>query len=178
MRRTDLEVTDRKHMREILEDCPLVHLGLSDGSEPYVIPMNFGVEMDEQTCVFYFHCAREGRKLDIMAKNPRVCVEATIYTPRPRSGAGSAESCCGREDADRSGEAGGNGHRGHRGLRYQCVVATGTATILEDEAERRAALSALRRHNGRPDREESAERLARLCLFKVVADTITCKERG
>ncbi len=166
MRRTDLEVTDRRHMQDILEACPLVHLGLSDGSEPYVIPMNFGVEMDDQTCVFYFHCAREGRKLDIMAKNPRVCVEATIYTPRNASN---------RAEPDQAGET---GQKGHHGLRYQCVLATGTAFVLEDEAERRVALSALRRHNGRPDREDSAERLARLCLFKVVADTLTCKERG
>ena len=28
----------------------------------------------------YFHCAREGRKIDILKKNDRVCIEVDIDT--------------------------------------------------------------------------------------------------
>jgi nitroimidazol reductase NimA-like FMN-containing flavoprotein (pyridoxamine 5'-phosphate oxidase superfamily) len=49
---------------------------MSDGDTPYVVPLNFGYEYDEgKGLTLYFHCATEGRKLDIMRKNPKVCFE-------------------------------------------------------------------------------------------------------
>lgn len=42
---------------------------------PYGIPMNFYYDLDEN--IIYFHCAKEGHKLDAIASNDKVCV--TIY---------------------------------------------------------------------------------------------------
>jgi nitroimidazol reductase NimA-like FMN-containing flavoprotein (pyridoxamine 5'-phosphate oxidase superfamily) len=47
------------------------HLGLVDDGEPYIVPLYFGYRDD----AFFFHCAREGRKLDVLRANPRVCFE-------------------------------------------------------------------------------------------------------
>lgn len=38
---------------------------------PYIVPLNYVVLNKE----IYFHCAREGRKLDILRQNPQVCFE-------------------------------------------------------------------------------------------------------
>jgi nitroimidazol reductase NimA-like FMN-containing flavoprotein (pyridoxamine 5'-phosphate oxidase superfamily) len=47
------------------------HLGLADGGEPYVVPVNFGYAND---CL-YFHSAQSGHKIDLLKRNPRVCFE-------------------------------------------------------------------------------------------------------
>jgi len=60
-------------MNEILRNAKVARLAMADGDAPYIVPMNFGVEFAEFPTL-YFHCAKEGRKLDILAKNPRVCV--------------------------------------------------------------------------------------------------------
>lgn len=153
MRRKDLEVTDRGRMGEILEAVRVIHMGLADGDEPYVVPMNYGFALDENSCVFYFHCAPEGRKLDIMARNPRVCLEAT----RLCRGAGRVES-------------------GHA-QKYECVVASGRASLVEDLDEKIRGLELLRRHSGRPARDTSPELAAKITVFKVDVDEMTCKVR-
>jgi hypothetical protein len=71
MRRADREITSRERIDEIIRGCEVCHLGMADGDQPYVVPVSFGYD---GRCV-YFHSAREGRKLDVIAANPRVCVQ-------------------------------------------------------------------------------------------------------
>lgn len=69
MRRANKEVTDREEIHAIIRTARVLYLGLSDGGAPYVVPLNFGFDGR----FIYFHCAHEGRKLDILAQNSRVC---------------------------------------------------------------------------------------------------------
>jgi nitroimidazol reductase NimA-like FMN-containing flavoprotein (pyridoxamine 5'-phosphate oxidase superfamily) len=39
------------------------------------VPLNFAYETNEEQIVFYFHSATEGRKIDILKKDPYVCFE-------------------------------------------------------------------------------------------------------
>ena len=71
MRRKDREVTDPGMIREILNKCTHCRLGLYDGGEVYIVPMNFGYREEKGRYTLYFHCAGEGRKLDILRANPR-----------------------------------------------------------------------------------------------------------
>jgi len=41
-----------------------------EGKIPYIVPMNFGYEMADGALSLYFHCANEGRKINIIKKNP------------------------------------------------------------------------------------------------------------
>ena len=76
MTRRERQITDREQIVEILDRCLVVHVGLVDGDEPYVVPMNYGYTMDENgTLTLYLHGAPQGRKLDVMRKNPKVFVE-------------------------------------------------------------------------------------------------------
>ena len=76
MTRRELEITDRNEIIEILDKCSYLHLGLCDGDEPYVVPMNYGYTMDENGKLnFYLHGAVWGKKLDIMRKNPKIFAE-------------------------------------------------------------------------------------------------------
>jgi nitroimidazol reductase NimA-like FMN-containing flavoprotein (pyridoxamine 5'-phosphate oxidase superfamily) len=62
-------------MEEILCRAEVGRLALFDGTMPYIIPLNF-LYKDGQ---IVFHCAWEGKKLDIISMNPNCCFEVDEY---------------------------------------------------------------------------------------------------
>lgn len=79
MRRNDREITDINEIYAMLCRCTTINLGINAEDYPYVIPMTFGCSMENGKITVYFHCAGEGRKWDLLHKDPRVCVEAHVY---------------------------------------------------------------------------------------------------
>ena len=76
MRRRDRQVTDPHQIRSILEGSPVCRIALCTDGAPYIVPMNFGYEYPEDGRLsLYFHCAAEGRKLDLLRKNALVGFE-------------------------------------------------------------------------------------------------------
>ena len=77
MRRIDREITDKSEIIKIIDKCGVCRIALSQNNIPYIVPMNFGYEYDNYTSrlMLYFHCAKEGRKLDIIKENSTVCFE-------------------------------------------------------------------------------------------------------
>ena len=65
-------ITDVETVREILEKSKVLHLGLVDGDEPYVVPMNYGHTLEDGKLTLWLHGANRGRKLDVMRANPKV----------------------------------------------------------------------------------------------------------
>ncbi len=121
MRRKDRAIHARHDIDAIIHQCPVCRLGLSDEGEPYIVPLFFGYDGQR----VYLHCADAGRKLDIVRRHPRVCVEfdrLLDLIPAPTPCAWSA--------------------------RYQSVIGFGTARIVEDVAEKQQALSLLMAHYG------------------------------
>jgi uncharacterized protein len=71
MRRTDKEITEPALLSHIIEQAHVCRLGLAKDSIPYVLPVSFGYDGK----AIYFHTAKEGRKIDFMTANARVCFE-------------------------------------------------------------------------------------------------------
>lgn len=71
----ELEVTDINEIKEILDKSMIVHVGMVDGDEPYVVPMNYGYILEDGILSLYLHGANVGRKIDIIKKNPKVFFE-------------------------------------------------------------------------------------------------------
>jgi nitroimidazol reductase NimA-like FMN-containing flavoprotein (pyridoxamine 5'-phosphate oxidase superfamily)/Mg-chelatase subunit ChlD len=71
MRRKDKEISELQQIEAIITDSQVCRLGLSLDGQAYVVPVNFGY--DDRA--LYIHSAQEGKKLDILRQNPRVCVE-------------------------------------------------------------------------------------------------------
>ncbi len=71
MRRKEKEIKDKAALNKIIEQCDVCRLGLSHNNVPYIVPLSFGY--DGRT--LYFHTAAEGKKIDILAINNRVCFE-------------------------------------------------------------------------------------------------------
>ena len=74
MRRTDKEIADRAQIESIIQRSMVCRLAMADNNQPYIVPLCFGYK--DQT--LYFHSAGQGKKLDILKKNNRVCFEFDI----------------------------------------------------------------------------------------------------
>ena len=75
MRRKDREITDINDIFSIIEKCDCCRIAFNDEKFPYIIPMNFGIGFENNNITLYFHCASEGRKLDLIKRNPNVSFE-------------------------------------------------------------------------------------------------------
>lgn len=70
MRRSD-RARDREFSLALIDRCSHGVMALSTGGEvPYCLPLSF-VRVGGD---LYFHCARQGRKLDLLRAHPNVCV--------------------------------------------------------------------------------------------------------
>ena len=79
MRRNDRAVTDIRGVEEILRECKTCHVAMVDNGMPYVLPLSYGYKiLDGNVLELYFHSALEGRKLDILRRNNKVCFELSI----------------------------------------------------------------------------------------------------
>ena len=72
MRRKDREITEEKEILAILQKSKVMHLACCKDNMPYVIPLNFAYEYENGQLALFFHCANEGKKLDILKQNPHV----------------------------------------------------------------------------------------------------------
>ena len=73
MRRTDREIKDIRIILDILCSLPAGHLALNDAGKPYGVTMNYLAEPGpDGSAVLYFHGAKEGRKAEILARDPHV----------------------------------------------------------------------------------------------------------
>ena len=118
MRRADREVREFSQIVSIMERCDICYLALNDADGfPYVIPMNFALEALTDRVVLYLHCAREGKKLDLIRRDPRCafsmdCNHVLELGSAPCAATWKYESVCGR---GRLSEIGGE--EGIRSLR-------------------------------------------------------------
>lgn len=74
LRRKEKEITDRTDMIEILKKAQHVTVAMCHENEPYLVTLSHGYD-EEKGCI-YFHCAKEGKKIDILNKNSRVWGQA------------------------------------------------------------------------------------------------------
>ena len=75
MRRKDREITDFNEIINIIKKCDVCRIALNDKDFPYIVPLNFGLDIQGKEVYLYFHCAMEGKKLDLIAKDNRVTFE-------------------------------------------------------------------------------------------------------
>ena len=90
MRRKEREIKDTSELVKILSKNCVGTLSVSGGEYPYAVPLNFGFSENYGDFKVYFHCASEGKKIELIKKNPNVCFE--VHTMERITGEG--ESAC------------------------------------------------------------------------------------
>jgi len=69
--RAEKEIRERREIERILEEAEVGRLGMCIDGRPYVVPVNFAYHEGK----IFLHSAKGGRKLEALARNPRVCFE-------------------------------------------------------------------------------------------------------
>lgn len=154
MRRKDREVTDIGEIRQILDSCMTVCVSMIDGDRPYSVPLNYGYEIEDGILTLYLHCAKEGRKIDILKSNNKACF--TIFSEGEPI---HAETPC------------------SSGFFYSSVFGEGEAYFLEDMNEKKHALKILTAHQMKRDYEFTDEQADSVCVFKIVSTNFTGKRK-
>lgn len=76
MRRNDRAITDPAQLRQLLDQCQVMRLAMAGPQGPYVVPLNFGYTLQPDGGLqLFFHCAAQGRKIQMLEADPRVCFE-------------------------------------------------------------------------------------------------------
>ena len=150
MRRCDREITDRKDIDGIIRRCRVCHLAMCDDCQPYVVPLSFGYD----GCFLYFHTAREGRKIDIIRRNNRVCFEFDILHDIITS-----EQAC------------------SWGAKFESVIGSGTAEILDTLEIKNDALEWIMRQYGSGNWDFTEKMLNKISVIRVQIIEISGKAR-
>ena len=75
MRRSDREVKEFKDIIAIMEKCDVCRVALNNNGYPYILPLNFGMDIKEDKIELYFHGAMEGTKYELIKKDNRASFE-------------------------------------------------------------------------------------------------------
>lgn len=153
MRRRDREIAEQARIDEIIESCEVLRLGLNAEDGPYIVPLNFGYAPGSPA-KFYFHGAKEGRKVTMIGEGAKAGFELDTGHRL-----GTAELGC------------------KHTYFYQSVIGTGTVEPVESLEEKKRALSLIMAHY-RKDRpfafnDEQAGSVAVFCL---TVEHCSCKE--
>jgi nitroimidazol reductase NimA-like FMN-containing flavoprotein (pyridoxamine 5'-phosphate oxidase superfamily) len=75
MRRKDREITDWNDIIGVVKKCSVCRVAFFDEGYPYIVPLNFGFEVEGEKMTLYFHCANEGKKLELLRRNNKIGFE-------------------------------------------------------------------------------------------------------
>ena len=150
MRRIDREIKDRKSIEEIISNAHVCRLGMINGDVPYVVPLNFGYHDG----TFYFHSAREGLKIELLAQGRKVCIEideghelVTAATP------------C------------------DWGMRYISVIAYGLPCFIEEPIAKREALAIIMAQYADDTFDFPESAMAATAVWSVRVESMTGKQK-
>jgi nitroimidazol reductase NimA-like FMN-containing flavoprotein (pyridoxamine 5'-phosphate oxidase superfamily) len=148
MRRSEKAVVDRAEIEGYIDQAKVCRIGLLDGDEAYIVPMNFG---HVDGCLF-FHSAKAGRKIELIRRNGRASFEIDIDLGLVTD-----------PDAYRC-----TNH-------FISVMGTGPIELVEDEAERMKGLRALMDHYTSEMYRMNSKCTDRTAVIRLRIETISCK---
>ena len=156
MRRKDREVLDEVKIDKFIRNCDCCRIGFYDkeNNEVYIVPLNFGYSHVDNKRVFYFHGAKEGRKIELISKTKKVSFEMDS----------NHELIVGKMACNYS-------------ERYQSVMGTGLISFVEDKDEKIAALNEIMfQSTGKKDWDFPEPMLNAVAVFKIEVTSLSCKE--
>ena len=154
MRRQDRKISGKEEICGIISGCRVLRLAMADQGRPYIVPLSFGWSMDGTgRLTLFFHSARAGRKIDILAANPEICFELDLTL--------------GLKPADKACDF---------GLGYASIIGEGRAEQLTAEEDRLYALNRIMlHHTGRDDFGFSPAALQATAVYRIEVSNYSAK---
>ena len=154
MTRRERQVTDMAEICGILDRAKVVHIGLVDGDEAYVVPMNYGYTMEDGKLTLYLHGACRGRKIDLMRQNPKVFFEMECDL-QPFEG----DVAC------------------RYGMAYSSLMGRGIAEIVDNVAEKQIYMSRLMKTQTGKDFSFDEKLVGVVSVIRICVTDYTAKRR-
>jgi nitroimidazol reductase NimA-like FMN-containing flavoprotein (pyridoxamine 5'-phosphate oxidase superfamily) len=153
MRRKENEIKDFEEIVEIIQKAEVCRLGLAVDNTPYVVPVNYGYD-PKDNCL-YIHCAKQGRKLDMIKQNNTVCFEMDVDA----------------EIRDRDKPA------CNWNSTYRSVIGYGKAFLIDDFEQKKKALDILMKHYcDRESFEYKKETIEKVGIIKITITELSGKK--
>lgn len=153
MRRSDREITDFAEIVSVIEKCDVCRLALNNGDYPYIIPLNFGMTVENGVITLWFHSAAEGTKLELIQKDNRA----------------SFEMDCEHQLVTDT-------EQGNCTMNYKSVVGKGTVEFVPEE-EKINALKILMTHYRKEEFPFNTKVVPHTAVYKLTVTEITGKNR-
>lgn len=154
MRRLDREIKDAKELVEIISKCPVCRIAIHDHPAPYIVPLNFGYfyhEEDHQL-VLYFHCAKKGKKIDLLKTNNHVGFEMDCNHKLIEG-----EKAC------------------QYGFTFASIIGGGEVELIDNTLEKSEALNYIMKHQSGGIFNFTEQDLQSVDVFKVMVQWFTGK---
>lgn len=149
MRRKEKEISTIEEIEKVIKQAEICRLAMSLDDVPYLVPLCFGY----QRGVLYFHSADDGKKIEILRKNPNVCFEF-----EGNNKILAAEKACNWSAV------------------YKSVIGFGQVEFVEDEKEKIEALDRIMSQYSEGNWEYKPKMLQKTLIFKVIVEEITGKQ--
>ncbi|AOY76809.1 pyridoxamine 5'-phosphate oxidase family protein [Clostridium formicaceticum] len=152
MRRSEKEVRDIAEIEEILKRADICRLGLCVDNIPYVVPMSFGYK---NNCL-YLHSAKEGKKIDIMKANPKVCFELEVDTELVKK-----DIAC------------------NWGMKFISIIGFGIVRFIEEKLDKKEALNIIMSQYSKDKTfEYRDEQIEAVTVIEIMITEMNCKKSG
>lgn len=149
MRRKDRQINDHDFIEQMLKESTICRIAIYDDEYPYILPLNYGYK---ENCLF-MHCAKEGRKIDLLKKNNKVgfLIE---YQSRLETGDQSCDYT----------------------TTFQSIIGEGSIDILELRKDKIEALNCIMEQHGRTENSYVEKYLDMMHALRLNIHNITAKQ--
>lgn len=153
MRRADREIKEFDEIIRIMEKCDVCRIAFHDEEYPYILPLNFGMEVEGERVTLYFHGANEGKKYELLARNNKVAFEM------------DCDHCLLTIEKD-----------GNCTMAYESVIGYGRLEVLSEE-EKERALDILMKHYRAEDFAYNKAVIPQTTVMKLTVESMSGKRR-
>jgi nitroimidazol reductase NimA-like FMN-containing flavoprotein (pyridoxamine 5'-phosphate oxidase superfamily) len=152
MRRKEKAISDKSIIEKILVESEICRIAMVDGTEPYMVPLNYGYMEN----IIYMHSAPEGRKIELLKANNRICFEIEYASEIIRKD----EPC-------------------KWSTKYRSLIGYGNIEIITDTRDKKKGLDIIMQkygYQGQTGYNDGS--LDRMVLLKINIEQVTAKQSG
>ena len=155
IRRKDREITDKKIIEEFISTQNIIRIGFYDkfNDEVYIVPVNYGYEIENGQYIFYMHGGKGGRKYLLSKDEPKVGFEID----------GNYKVLEAKDACNFS-------------AKYQSIIGNGKIKLLDNFEEKKKGLDIIMKHTtGKSGFEYKERMIENVAVYKLNVSKLTCK---
>ena len=154
MRKSDREIKSKEEIIDIIKRCDVIRLAFNNGDYPYILPLNFGIEVKNDKVIFYLHSALEGTKVDIMKKDNRASFEM-----------------------DTKHELQYYEEKGYCTMSYESIIGRGRIRILPEDEKMNALKKLMGHYHKSEDTYFNPAAISRTLVYSLEVEEMTAKRK-